>query len=136
MEYHRRGPHQGFWRLKPALTIPSDAEMLKMLSPEQIVLTESMQVGQRHLQDAGYSQTADTHDEDETNLSVEQQLAPWITTKNFLFATQAKAMLRLHGEGDPTGRGEAFSFIRISMKDIFVKAGEDYEQKLGAYFNH
>jgi len=110
--------------------------MLKMLSPEQIVLTESMQVGQRHLQDAGYSQTADTHDEDETNLSVEQQLAPWITTKNFLFATQAKAMLRLHGEGDPTGRGEAFSFIRISMKDIFVKAGEDYEQKLGAYFCH
>jgi transcription initiation factor TFIID subunit 1 len=40
-------------------------------------------------------------------------------------------MLRLHGEGDPTGRGEAFSFIRISMKDIFVKAGEDYEQKMG-----
>ena len=133
MEYHRRGPHQGFWRLKLTLTIPSDVEMLKMLSPEQIVLTESMQVGQRHLQDAGYSQTADAQpDDDETNLSVEQQLAPWITTKNFLFATQAKAMLRLHGEGDPTGRGEAFSFIRISMKDIFVKAGEDYEQKLGA----
>ncbi|PFH54856.1 hypothetical protein AMATHDRAFT_134293 [Amanita thiersii Skay4041] len=130
MEYHRRGPHQGFWRLKSNVTIPSDAEMLKMLGPEQIVLTESMQVGQRHLQDAGYSQTADVSDGDETNLSIEQQLAPWITTKNFLFATQAKAMLRLHGDGDPTGRGEAFSFIRISMKDIFVKAGEDYEQKL------
>ena len=132
MEYHRRGPHQGFWRLKPNWTIPSDADMLKMLGPEQVVLTESMQVGQRHLQDAGYSQTADTEDDD-ANLSVEQQLAPWITTKNFLFATQAKAMLRLHGDGDPTGRGEAFSFIRISMKDIFVKAGEDYEQKLGKF---
>ncbi|EGN91727.1 hypothetical protein SERLA73DRAFT_100192 [Serpula lacrymans var. lacrymans S7.3] len=131
MEYHRRGPHQGFWRLKSGWTIPSDADMLKSVTPEQVVLTESMQVGQRHLQDAGYSQTADAADgEDETKLSVEQQLAPWITTKNFLFATQAKAMLRLHGEGDPTGRGEAFSFIRISMKDIFVKAGEDYEQKL------
>ncbi|KAF8640571.1 hypothetical protein AX17_000233 [Amanita inopinata Kibby_2008] len=130
MEYHRRGPHQGFWRLKPSWTIPTDAEMLKMLGPEQIVLTESMQVGQRHLQDAGYSQAADVSDGDETNLSIEQQLAPWITTKNFLFATQAKAMLRLHGDGDPTGRGEAFSFVRISMKDIFVKAGEDYEQKL------
>ena len=59
------------------------------------------------------------------------KLAPWITTKNFLQATQAKAMLRLHGEGDPTGRGEAFSFIRVSMKDIFVRAGEDYEAKLG-----
>ncbi|KAJ3760554.1 TAF1 transcription initiation factor TFIID subunit TAF1 [Lentinula raphanica] len=130
MEYHRRGPHQGFWRLKPNWPVPSDAEMLKMVTPEQVVLTESMQVGQRHLQDSGYGQTADNADGDETNLSVEQQLAPWITTKNFLFATQAKAMLRLHGEGDPTGRGEAFSFIRISMKEIFVKAGEDYEQKM------
>ncbi|KAF7981151.1 hypothetical protein HWV62_34909 [Athelia sp. TMB] len=130
MEYHRRGPHQGFWRLKPTWSIPSDADMLKMVGPEQVVLTESMQVGQRHLQDAGYSQAADAAEGDESNLSVEQQLAPWITTKNFLFATQAKAMLRLHGDGDPTGRGEAFSFIRISMKDIFVKAGEDYEQKM------
>ncbi|KAJ7170107.1 TAF1 transcription initiation factor TFIID subunit TAF1 [Mycena filopes] len=133
MEYHRRGPHQGFWRLKPDWVIPSDADMLKMVTPEQVVLTESMQVGQRHLQDAGYSQAADAVSEDkddQSNLSVEQQLAPWITTKNFLFATQAKAMLRLHGEGDPTGRGEAFSFIRISMKDIFVKAGENYEQKV------
>lgn len=138
MEYHRRGPHQGFWRLKPDWPIPPDADMLKMVTPEQVVLTESMQVGQRHLQDAGYSQAADAVEEkddkdDQSNLSVEQQLAPWITTKNFLFATQAKAMLRLHGEGDPTGRGEAFSFIRISMKDIFVKAGENYEQKVGAY---
>lgn len=133
MEYHRRGPHQGFWRLKPNWPVPSDPEMLKMVTPEQVVLTESMQVGQRHLQDSGYSQTADNADGDEANLSVEQQLAPWITTKNFLFATQAKAMLRLHGEGDPTGRGEAFSFIRISMKEIFVKAGEDYEQKMGMY---
>jgi len=105
--------------------------MLKMVGPEQVVLSESMQVGQRHLQDAGYSQVTDVAEGDESNLSVEQQLAPWITTKNFLFATQAKAMLRLHGDGDPTGRGEAFSFIRISMKDIFVKAGEDYEQKMG-----
>ena len=131
MEYHRRGPHQGFWRLKPSWAVPTDVEMLKMVGPEQVVLTESMQVGQRHLQDAGYSQAADVAEGDESNLSVEQQLAPWITTKNFLFATQAKAMLRLHGEGDPSGRGEAFSFIRISMKDIFVKAGEDYEQKMG-----
>ncbi|KAJ6621101.1 TAF1 transcription initiation factor TFIID subunit TAF1 [Mycena sp. CBHHK59/15] len=132
MEYHRRGPHQGFWRLKPNWVIPSDSDMLKMVTPEQVVLTESMQVGQRHLQDAGYSQAADAVEDkdDQSNLSVEQQLAPWITTKNFLFATQAKAMLRLHGEGDPTGRGEAFSFIRISMKDIFVKAGENYEQKI------
>ncbi|KAJ2932284.1 hypothetical protein H1R20_g4833, partial [Candolleomyces eurysporus] len=69
-------------------------------------------------------------DQNELQMRQRLKLAPWITTKNFLYATQAKAMLRLHGEGDPSGRGEAFSFIRISMKDIFVKAGEDYEQKL------
>jgi transcription initiation factor TFIID subunit 1, fungi type len=129
MEYHRRGTHQGFWRLKETWSIPSDADMLKMVTPEQAVLNESMQVGQRHLQDLGYSN--ETGEGDESNLTVEQQLAPWITTKNFLLATQAKAMLRLHGDGDPSGRGEAFSFLRVSMKDIFVKAGEDYEQKLG-----
>lgn len=137
MEYHRRGPHQGFWRLKPNWVVPSKPEMLKMVGPEQIVLSESMQVGQRHLQDAGYSGTQDTGGgDDDSHLSIEQQLAPWITTKNFIFATQAKAMLRLHGEGDPTGRGEAFSFIRVSMKDIFVKAGEDYDQKLGLSCSH
>ena len=136
MEYHRRGPHQGFWRLKSNWTIPPDADMLKMVTPEQVVLAESMQVGQRHLQDSGYSYNGEVAEDDEGNLSIEQQLAPWITTKNFLFATQAKAMLRLHGEGDPTGRGEAFSFIRVSMKDIFVKAGEDYDQKLGKFLRH
>lgn len=130
MEYHRRGAHQGFWRLKEAIQIPSDADMLKMVTPEQVVLSESMQVGQRHLQDAGYGGAETAKDDDESNLSIEQQLAPWITTKNFLQATQAKAMLRLHGEGDPSGRGEAFSFIRVSMKDIFVRAGEDYDQKM------
>ncbi|KIY51236.1 hypothetical protein FISHEDRAFT_64273 [Fistulina hepatica ATCC 64428] len=128
MEYNRRGEDQGFWTLKKTLTIPSDAEMLKMVTPEQVVLAESMQVGQRHLQDAGYTQTVEQ--EDEQNLSVEQQLAPWNTTKNFISACQQKAMLQLHGPGDPTGRGEAFSMMRISMKDIFVKAGENYEQKL------
>lgn len=132
MEYHRRGPHQGFWRLKEQVTIPTDAEMLKMVTPEQVVLQEGMQVGQRHLQDAGFGESAENvKDEDEGKLSIEQQLAPWITTKNFLQATQAKAMLRLHGEGDPSGRGEAFSFIRVSMKDIFVRAGEDHAQKMG-----
>ncbi len=39
-------------------------------------------------------------------------------------------MLKLHGDGDPTGRGEAFSFIRVSMKEIFLRAGEDAEERL------
>ncbi|KAJ3519520.1 hypothetical protein NM688_g9291 [Phlebia brevispora] len=112
MEYHRRGPHQGFWRLKQNWVVPSEAEQRKLVTPEMVVLSESMQVGQRHLQDAGYSYEGEVAEDDEGNLSIEQQLAPWITTKNFLYATQAKAMLKLHGEGDPTGRGErSASFV-------------------------
>ncbi|CAG8817956.1 19677_t:CDS:2, partial [Gigaspora rosea] len=120
-----------------------------------ICLEESMMVGERHLADAGYkpstneeedgSSKAKNDDDDaqddsklaleESKLPIEQQLAPWITTRNFLNATQTNAMLKLHGEGDPTGRGEGFSFIRISMKDIFLKAGETAQEKLAEIVN-
>ena len=94
-----------------------------MVSPETVALLDSMQAGARHLEDAGYSKMADDDDE-ESNLSIEQQLAPWIATRNFLDATQGKAMLKLNGEGDPTGVGEGFNFIKISMKGGFKPTNE------------
>ncbi|CAI2163978.1 20326_t:CDS:10, partial [Funneliformis geosporum] len=139
------------WKLKPSVRLPTEDELRRMLTPEMICLEESMMVGERHLQDAGYksmwteeddkNKAAKKDDDDivqddnklaieESKLAIEQQLAPWITTRNFLNATQTNAMLKLHGEGDPTGRGEGFSFIRISMKDIFLKAGESAQDKL------
>src|SRR5690606_23051494 len=50
--------------------------------------------------------------------------------KNFIHATQGKAMLQLHGEGDPSGRGEAFSFVRTSMKGGFKDIGESIDEKM------
>lgn len=135
MEYNRKrgDPNQGFWKLKPHVIVPDDSELLKLVPPEHVCLCESMQVGQRHLLDAGYTKSAEGADEegDESKMDVEQLLAPWITTKNFLNATQGKAMLKLHGEGDPSGRGEAFSFIRVSMKEIFIRAGDNVDERLG-----
>ena len=57
---------------------------------EKICLYESMLVGQRHLLDSGYVKTATGEEEgnDESKLSIEEQLAPWITTRNFINATQ------------------------------------------------
>lgn len=132
MEYNRKAGdvNQGFWKLKTHIVVPEEAELLKMLPPENICLAESMQVGQRHLLDCGYTNTAEGDDDDESKMDIEQLLAPWITSKNFINATQGKAMLKLHGDGDPTGRGEAFSFIRVSMKEIFLRAGEDAEERL------
>ncbi|CAG8757340.1 1344_t:CDS:2, partial [Acaulospora colombiana] len=141
-------PQGPVWKLKPSIRLPNESEIRKMLTPEMICLEESMMVGERHLADAGYkpshidedgklskNEDDDIQDEsklamEESKLAIEQQLAPWITTRNFLNATQTNAMLKLHGEGDPTGRGEGFSFIRISMKDIFLKAGENAQEKL------
>lgn len=136
MVYNRKSGdvHQGFWRLKPDVPIPDEAELQKLLTPEHICLVEGMQVGQRHLLDAGFTKTAEgaEDDADEGKMEIEQLLAPWITSKNFLHATQGKAMLKLHGEGDPSGRGEAFSFVRVSMKEIFLRAGEDVDERLAA----
>ncbi|KAJ1980371.1 hypothetical protein H4R34_002484 [Dimargaris verticillata] len=134
LEFQRKGNNSGFWKLKPGAPLPTEEDVQKLLTPEMHCLYESMLVGECHLRDAGYGRSLGDDDEgtDESmsRLSVEEQLAPWITTRNFINATQGKAMLKLYGEGDPTGRGEGFSFIRVSMKDIFLRAGETVEEKL------
>ena len=66
MVFHRKSgdKHQGFWRLKPNVPIPDEAELQKLLTPEHICLVEGMQVGQRHLLDAGFTKTAEGHEDD------------------------------------------------------------------------
>ncbi|KAK6355070.1 hypothetical protein TWF696_004195 [Orbilia brochopaga] len=123
----------GYWYLKGADPIPEESTIRTMVTPESVCLLDAMQVGGRYLEDAGYGKAADAGDEDEKEgMSTEEKLAPWIATKNFINATQGKAMLQLHGEGDPTGRGEAFSFIKTSMKGGFKAIGESVDEKLDA----
>ncbi|KAG0331886.1 hypothetical protein BG000_010518 [Podila horticola] len=133
-EFQRKGNNTGYWKLKGNTPLPSEEDIRKMVTPEMVCLYESMLVGQRHLLDAGYGKAADGEednaDDNESKMDIEEQLAPWITTRNFINATQGKAMLKLWGPGDPTGRGEGFSFIRISMKDIFLREGESLEERL------
>ncbi len=122
------------WVMRPGEAVPDEETIRAMIKPEDVCLLESMQVGQQHLQDAGFSKgDDDSEDEDgKEGQSIEQQLAPWFTSRNFLNAAQGKAMLQLHGEGDPSGRGEAFSFIKTSMKGGFKAMGESVEDKLDA----
>ncbi|OZJ06220.1 hypothetical protein BZG36_00761, partial [Bifiguratus adelaidae] len=132
LEFHRKRGNEstGYWKPKSGVPVPTEDELRKMVTPEMICLYESMLFGERHLEDAGYGVTQDEEEEGDTTLEVEQQLAPWFATRNFINATQGKAMLKLYGAGDPTGRGEGFSFIRVSMKDIFLREGESAEEKL------
>ena len=120
------------WRMRPGDIVPPEDVVRTMVKPEDVCLLESMQVGQQHLQDSGFSKDDGESEDDEAKegQNIEQLLAPWSTSKNFLHATQGKAMLELHGEGDPSGRGEAFSFIKTSMKGGFRAMGESVEEKL------
>ncbi|KAJ2718734.1 hypothetical protein GGI07_005618 [Coemansia sp. Benny D115] len=132
-EYQRKGLGAGYWKPKHTLPIPDEDNLRKMLTPEMLCLYESMRVCQQQLHDAGKLNEGaedDGDDAGESKLSIEELLATWNLTRNFINATQGKAMLKLHGEGDPTGRGEGFSFVRVSMKDIFLRAGESVEEKL------
>ena len=121
------------WKMRPGESIPDEEIVRTMVKPEDVCLLESMQVGQQHLQDAGFSKDDDNASEDDEakeGQSAEQQLAPWFTSRNFLNAAQGKAMLQLHGEGDPSRRGEAFSFIKTSMKGGFRAVGESVAERI------
>ncbi|KAI9505260.1 hypothetical protein GGI25_002171 [Coemansia spiralis] len=132
-EYQRKGLGAGYWRPKHNMPIPDEENLRKMLTPEMLCLFESMRVCQQQLHDAGKLGEEDEDDGDDpgdSKLSIEEILATWNLTRNFINATQGKAMLQLYGEADPTGIGEGFSFVRVSMKDIFLRAGESVEEKL------
>lgn len=55
----------------------------------------------------------------ETEDDVDDELTPWSSSRNFVISNQTKAMLQLNGEGDPTGIGLGFSFLRSTQKNTF-----------------
>jgi transcription initiation factor TFIID subunit 1, fungi type len=122
------------WELYPNTVLPDEATMRSWIKPEDLCQIEATQVGERHLMDFGYNKGStdiqDVSQDDKSGVGLEHQLAPWNTTKSFLQAAHGKAMLELHGEGDPSGRGEAFSMIKTSMKGGFQAIGESVEDQL------
>jgi transcription initiation factor TFIID subunit 1 len=124
----------GVWVPPPGTQVPNAETMRGWIRPEAVCVLDSMQVGVQHLADLGISETKDGDEDKDVDESanIELQLAPWRATKNFLNACQSKAMLKLHGEGDPTGRGEGFSFVKTSMKGGFTAFGESVEDKIDA----
>lgn len=122
-EFIRYVKEEKVWRVNIGQSIPDEATVRSWVKPEDVCTIDAMQVGARHLEDAGYGkidQEAEYDEEEHDGDSLEERLAPWKTTKNFIDASNGKAMLELHGEGDPSGCGLAFSFIKTSMKGGFL----------------
>ncbi|KAL9624463.1 MAG: hypothetical protein Q9160_001426 [Pyrenula sp. 1 TL-2023] len=123
------------WEMQPGDPIPDEEVLQGYVRPEDVCLLEAMQVGQQYLHDAGFQDEDDVEEEEDTKdkeQSLEKQLAPWNTSKTFLQAAAGKAMLKVVGDGDPSGRGEAFNMIKTSMKGGFKVQGESAADKMAA----
>ncbi|KAF3764342.1 hypothetical protein M406DRAFT_91625 [Cryphonectria parasitica EP155] len=113
------------WSLREGEKLMDPDSINSMVQPEDVCLMDAMQVGAYEVEKAGFAidqADLDKDDDDGTGATenIAVQLSPWKTTKAFLDATSGKAMLKLRGEGDPTGRGLGFSFIKTSMKGGFL----------------
>lgn len=116
---------QRSWGLKEGEKLMDPDTINSIVQPEDVCLMDAMQVGAYEVEKAGFAIGESDLDKDDdggdaTTENLAVQLAPWKTTKAFLDATTGKAMLKLRGEGDPTGRGLGFSFIKTSMKGGFL----------------
>ncbi|KAH8157639.1 hypothetical protein CIB48_g10606 [Xylaria polymorpha] len=110
------------WHLKESEVMMDEAAIRAMIKPEDVCLVEAMQVGQQLMENAGFDPKDKEDNEDGVDEPLVVQLAPWRISKNFLDASAGKAMVALHGEGDPTGHGLGFSFIKTSMKGGYINA--------------
>ncbi|KAL3233385.1 Transcription initiation factor TFIID subunit 1 [Nakaseomyces bracarensis] len=116
MKYQREGPDKGLWRLKEGEPLLDGDNIKKLLTPEQVSEVEVMGHGIQNQEDN------ELYNYDEDLVKLEENLTPWNASKNFINATQLRAMIQIHGSGDPTGCGEGFSFLKTSMKGGFLKS--------------
>ncbi|MCO5553715.1 hypothetical protein L7F22_007241 [Adiantum nelumboides] len=121
--------------MKHKFRIPSEEELRRMLTPENVCTYESMQAGLYHLKRIGVSKltqpsglsAAMNQLPDEalvlaaaSHLERELQLTPWNLSCNFVAATMhgrgSLERLEITGAGDPSGRGLGFSYLRAAPK--------------------
>lgn len=121
------GPNCFHWVLKPSFRLPLEDEIRSLAYPEQCCAYFSMAAAQQRLKDAGYGdksalvlQEDDANEEEvQSRLDDEIKAAPWNTTRAFIQAINGKCCLQLTGPADPTGCGEAFSYVRVPLKSVF-----------------
>lgn len=117
------------WVLPEGEELMSEAEIRSLVRPEEVCLLDAMQVGAHELENGGY-EVNDAIFKDDDNLepgdelppdALANKMAPWRLTKAFIDASHGKAMIAVHGPGDPTGRGLGVSYLRTSMKGGFLE---------------
>ncbi|XP_038708440.1 transcription initiation factor TFIID subunit 1-like [Tripterygium wilfordii] len=132
----RRDPNgKLFWSKKRDFHIPSEEELKKLVSPENVCAYESMQAGLYRLKHLGITRltnpagisSAMSQLPDEaialaaaSHIERELQITPWSLSSNFVACTNQDRenleRLEISGVGDPSGRGLGFSYVRTAPK--------------------
>jgi transcription initiation factor TFIID subunit 1 len=144
-EFRRGGDDCGSWLLKDTFQLPSDEEIRRMISPEEVCAYESMLSGAQRLHDFGIERLHQVTPALQAAvqsvpaghalrkackfIEEELQLTSWNLTQNFINAMQGKGLLQITGFGDPSGRGEAYSYLRLAQKVANPKIEKDKEPK-------
>ncbi|KAF2927800.1 transcription initiation factor TFIID subunit 1 isoform X2 [Oryza sativa Japonica Group] len=132
----RKGPKGHlFYIQRPDFRIPSEEELRRLLTPENVCCYESMQAGQyrlKHLgiekltQPVGLASAMNQLPDEAIELAAaahierELQITSWNLTSNFVACTNQDKenieRLEITGVGDPSGRGLGFSYVRVTPK--------------------
>jgi len=139
--------HEKYWRpmIDENGVNKTELELEKVdMSPEELVLHAAMGQAEQWLIDRGHPLPANAKDEkvlikdmndsrdlvgDERDRYIETRLAPWYRSQNYASAAQTSLasgtgsnalanVLQLKDEGDPTSRGEGFSLLECSRKQM------------------
>ncbi|GMH03032.1 hypothetical protein Nepgr_004871 [Nepenthes gracilis] len=132
---------QLLWVMKRNFHIPTEEELRRMVTPENVCTYESMQAGLYRLKRLGITRLA--HLTGLTQLAAlssamnqlpdeaialaaashierELQITPWNLSSNFVACTSQDRenieRLEITGVGDPSGRGLGFSYVRLAPK--------------------
>ncbi|KAG0472053.1 hypothetical protein HPP92_016599 [Vanilla planifolia] len=126
---------KGAWVKRVDFRIPSEEELRRMLTPENVCSYESMQAGLYRLKHLGISRL--THPiglssamnqlpyeaitlAAASHIERELQITSWNLTSNFVSCTNQERenieRLEITGVGDPSGRGLGFSYVRVTPK--------------------
>ncbi|XP_024386328.1 transcription initiation factor TFIID subunit 1 isoform X4 [Physcomitrium patens] len=137
------------WMMRRNFRIPSEEEMRRLVTPENVCTYESMQAGLHHLkrmgvhkltQPSGLAAAMNQLPDEAITLAAashierELQITPWNLSSNFVAATMqgrgSLERLEIVGAGDPSGRGLGFSYLRVATKP--PNAGALVEKKAAA----
>lgn len=98
----------GYWKLKDSENLPEDEQLRKIVTPEDLAMQDFIMAYEKFINDNKLFNI------DEKQSSLEEQLAPWNVSKNFLNSIAMRTTIAISGEGDPTGLGEGFNYSRAS----------------------